>query len=145
MCPREHQTVVIHAISSISLKLCQFKGSTPKLKITSWFLLWLFPGGDRPPSGFFRFSLKKWPQNRSNVRSSYCNCNYCDGLCTYDTSFNRFDWRLVNQQVNKLVCFYTFKYLVTLRSNISPCQKATTLIWTPLSSPLFHLDRKSVV
>ena len=30
-CPREHQGVVLHATSPISMKLCQFKGSTPKL------------------------------------------------------------------------------------------------------------------
>ena len=37
-CPREHRAVVLHAISPISMKLCQFKGSTPKLKNTDWFL-----------------------------------------------------------------------------------------------------------
>ena len=30
-CPREHQAVVLHATSPISMKLSQFKGSTPKL------------------------------------------------------------------------------------------------------------------
>ena len=49
-CPREHWAVVLHTISPISVKLCQFKGSTPKLKNTKWFLFWFFPGGDRPPS-----------------------------------------------------------------------------------------------
>ena len=29
--PKEHQGVVLHATSPISMKLCQFKGSTPKL------------------------------------------------------------------------------------------------------------------
>ena len=49
-CPREHRAVVLNTISPISVKLCQFKGSTPKLKNTKWFLFWFFPGGDRPPS-----------------------------------------------------------------------------------------------
>ena len=38
-CPREHQAVVLHAISLISIKLCQFKGSTPKLKMVSALVL----------------------------------------------------------------------------------------------------------
>ena len=38
-CPREHQAVVLHAISLISMKLCQFKGSTQNSK---WFLLWFW-------------------------------------------------------------------------------------------------------
>ena len=37
---------MLHAISVISMKLCQFKGSTPKLKVTNWFLFWFFPRGD---------------------------------------------------------------------------------------------------
>ena len=37
---------MLHAISVISVKLCQFKGSTPKLKVTNWFLFWFFPRGD---------------------------------------------------------------------------------------------------
>ena len=37
-CPRERREVVLHATSPISVKLCQFKGSTPKLKKTNWFL-----------------------------------------------------------------------------------------------------------
>ena len=48
-CPREHQAVVLHTISQISVKFCQSKGSTPKLKVAKWFLFSLFPGGDRPP------------------------------------------------------------------------------------------------
>ena len=37
------------------------------------------------------------------------------------------------------------KYLITLRSNISPCQKATTLILIPLYNPLFHLWKASKI
>ena len=63
-CPREHRAVVLHAISPISLKLCQFKGSTSKLKKTNRFLFWFFPGGDRPPPRFSWFSPRKSLQNR---------------------------------------------------------------------------------
>ena len=44
-CPREHWAVVLHAISPISMKLCQLIGSTQKLKKTNWFLFGFFPGG----------------------------------------------------------------------------------------------------
>ena len=54
-CPREHRAVVLHTISPISVKLCQFKGSTPKLKKTNWFLFWFFPVEDRPPPVFLGF------------------------------------------------------------------------------------------
>ena len=49
-----------------------------------------------------------------------------------DASISQFYWRLVNQQrqINDCVfrLFDSSKYLTTLRSNIFPCQKATTLI-----------------
>ena len=57
-------------------------------------------------------------------------------------SISQFDWRLVNQQrqiydsVFRL--FDSSKYLTTLRSNISRCQKATTLILITLYDPLFR-------
>ena len=57
-------------------------------------------------------------------------------------SISEFDWRLVNQQRKINDCgfrlFDLSKYLTTLRSNISPCQKATTLILIPLYNPSFH-------
>ena len=49
MRPRVHQAGLLHAISPISMKLGQFKGSTPKLQKTNWFLFWIFLGGDRRP------------------------------------------------------------------------------------------------
>ena len=55
VCPREHRAVVLHAISPILIKLCQFKGSTPKLKQTNWFLFWFFPGGDDNPPVFLGY------------------------------------------------------------------------------------------
>ena len=55
---------------------------------------------------------------------------------------SQFDWRLVNQQRQISDCgfrlFDSSKYLTTLRSNISRCQKATTLILITLYNPLFH-------
>ena len=53
VCPREHQAVALHAISPISMKVCQFKGSTLKLKQATWFLFWLFPWVNTPPLRFF--------------------------------------------------------------------------------------------
>ena len=62
-------------------------------------------------------------------------------------SISQFDWRLVNQQrqINDCVfrLFDSSKYLTTLRSIISPCQKATTLISIPLYNPSFHLWKSS--
>ena len=55
-----------------------------------------------------------------------------------DESISQFDWRLINQQrqINDCVfrLFDSSKYLTTLRSNIFPCQNATTLIWIPFYS-----------
>ena len=62
--PREHQAVVLHAISLILMKLCQLKGSTPKLEQTNWFLFWFFPGGHRLAPGFSWLSPRKSLQNR---------------------------------------------------------------------------------
>ena len=57
--PSDHQAGLLHAISPISMKLCHFKGSTPKLEKTNWFVFWLFQGGDRPPPGFIgTFTMK---------------------------------------------------------------------------------------
>ena len=52
VCPRENWTVVLHAISPISMKLCQFKGSALKLR-QSGLCFGFFPGGDRPPPPVF--------------------------------------------------------------------------------------------
>ena len=43
---------VLHAISPISLKLGQFKGSTPKLKMTNWCVVWICLVGDGPHNWF---------------------------------------------------------------------------------------------
>ena len=50
--PWVHQAGVLHAISSISMKLGQFKGSTLKLKMTNWFMVWIFMVGDSPSNWF---------------------------------------------------------------------------------------------
>ena len=56
-------------------------------------------------------------------------------------------WRLVNQERQIYDCLFRLfdssKYLTTLRSNISRCQKATTLILITLYNPLFHLWKSS--
>ena len=56
-------------------------------------------------------------------------------------SISKFDWRLLNQQRKIYDCVFRFfdssKYLTTLRSNISRCQKATTLILITLYNPSF--------
>ena len=56
-------------------------------------------------------------------------------------SISQFDWRLVNQQRQIYDCvfrlFDSSKYLTTLRSNISPCQKGVTLILIPVYNPSF--------
>ena len=62
-------------------------------------------------------------------------------------SISQFDGRLVNQQrqINDRVfrLFDSSKYLTTLRSNISPCQKATTLILITMYNLSFHLWKPS--
>ena len=60
VCPREHQAVVLHAISPILMRLGQFKGSTPKFKQTNWVLFWFIPGEMSTPW----LSLRKSLQNR---------------------------------------------------------------------------------
>ena len=64
-----------------------------------------------------------------------------------DASISQFYWRLVNQQrqINDCVfrLFDSSKYLTTLRSNISPCQKATILILIALCNPSFYLCKPS--
>ena len=42
-----HKADVLHAISPIWMKLSQFKGSTPKIKMTNWFIVCIFMVGDR--------------------------------------------------------------------------------------------------
>ena len=50
---------VLHAISPISMKLFQFKGSTSKLKKTNRFLFWFFPREIEPPPRFFLVFTKE--------------------------------------------------------------------------------------
>ena len=64
VCAREHQAVALRAISPILMKICQFKGSTPKLKKTNFFPFWLFPEEIDLLPGFSWFSLRKSLQNR---------------------------------------------------------------------------------
>ena len=113
VCPREHWAVVLHTISLISMKLCKFKGSPPKLKKTCGFCFGFFRGEIDHPPGFSWFSPRKSPQKRLNVRSSHC-----DGItlrvCTHIfTSLNNVSrkyqliWLTAYQstEANKRMCF----------------------------------------
>ena len=76
---------IIH-ISPISVKLCQFKGSTAKLKKTNWLLFKIFPGVDRPPPGFSWFSLRKSLHIKvkcMKLSLRWYLTNYPEGLHTY--------------------------------------------------------------
>ena len=55
MSPWVHQAGVLHAISPISMKLGQFKGSTSKLKMTNWFIVWIFWWEIAHPTGLTTF------------------------------------------------------------------------------------------
>ena len=50
---REHQVVMLHALSPMSMKLCPFEGFPPNRQ--SGFCFGYFWGGDRPPPGFSSF------------------------------------------------------------------------------------------
>ena len=138
VCPREHQAVVLHGISPILMNLCQFKGSTPRLKQTNWFLFWLFPWEDRLPPVFLgyhwgnRFKIGKMYEDLTAMVFT----DYSEGLLPYDyilsrcnlmsdASISQFDWRLVNQQ-RQINDFWTSRFIqmTSSRLNISPGQKA---------------------
>ena len=152
--PWEHQAGLLHAISPISMKLCQFKGSTPKLEKTNWFVFWIFQGGDRPPpSIYYTFTIEiAWNWAKYMKLSIQLYLTYCfESVYTYwyilsegkGTSVNKFDWPLVNQprQISERVVrhFETFKYLTISRSNIFRFQRASTIIFMSLCSILFRL------
>ena len=116
---------MLHAISSSSMKVCQFKGSTPKLKKTKRFLFWFFRGEiDHPPIflGFHQgnrltsmvFNQLLWRfahiliSSLVNVRRKYQSIWLT--ACESTEAINDCVFRL----------FDSFKYLTTLRSNISP-------------------------
>ena len=149
---------MLHAISPISIKHYQFKRSTPKLKKTKWFLFWFFTGGDRPPPRFFfgfhqgnRLKIGKMYEALTAMIFNQLLWGFAHILLhpylMSDASISQFNWRLVNQQrqINDCVfrLFDSSKYLTTLRSNISPCQKATTLILIPLYNLSIHLWKPS--
>ena len=117
------------------MKVCQFKGSTPKLKKTKCFLFWFFPGGDWPSPGFSWFSPRKSPIKIGKMYEALTSM-----------VFNQLLWRFAHILISSLVnvrrkyqsiwltacesteaindcvfrLFDSFKYLTTLRSNISP-------------------------
>ena len=86
VCPREHQAVVLHTISPISVKFGQFKGSIPKLKKTNWFLFWFFPGRDRQPPRFFLVFTREIASKQvkcMKLSLPWYLTNYSEGLHTY--------------------------------------------------------------
>ena len=84
LCPREHRAVVLHAIAPIPMKLCQFKGSTPKLEKTKWFLFWFFRGEIDHPPVFLRF----YQGNRLKIGKMY--------EAPTAMLFNQFLWRFAH-------------------------------------------------
>ena len=129
-CPREHRAVVLHAISPISVKLCHH------------------------PPGFSRFSPRKSLQKQvkcMKLSLRWYLINYSEDFHTYFSILSQCPPQVLVNLINGLSInrskettvffrlFDSFKYLTTLRSNISPCQKATTLILIPLYNPSFHL------
>ena len=46
-------------LSPISMKRGQFKGSNPKLKMTNWFIVWIFMVGDTHQTGLITFFTNK--------------------------------------------------------------------------------------
>ena len=84
--PSEHQAALLHAISPISMKLCQFKGSTPKLEKTNWFVFWIFQGGDSPPPWIYRTFTMEIASNLAKYMklSVQLYLTYCfEGVHTY--------------------------------------------------------------
>ena len=134
LCLREHRVALLHAISPISMKLWQFKGSTQNSKRQS---SWLFPGGYRIYEALTTmvFNQLLW---ESHIITSLVNV-WRKYQSIWSTLVNQ-QWQ-INDCVFRL--FDSSKYLTTLRSNISPCQKATTLILITLYNPSFHLWKSS--
>ena len=78
---------IIH-ISPISVKLCQSKGSTAKLKKTNWFCFRFF----RPPPGFSWFSPRKSLHKKvkcMKLSLRWYLTNYPVGLHTYYYILNK--------------------------------------------------------
>ena len=115
---------MLHAISPISIKLWQSKGSAPKFKKTKWFLFCFFPGGYRIYDALTAMVVNQLLWESAHILL------HPELMC--DASISQFNLRLVNQQrqINDCVFrrFDSSKYLTTLRSTIPPCQKAVTLI-----------------
>ena len=111
------------------------KGPPQNSKRQTDFCFGFFSRGDRPTPPPPRFLGFDWG-NRFHILSK----------CPTRASVNLIDGLLINRGKETTVFFRLFdssKYLTTLRSNISPCQKATTLILIPLYNPSFHLWKSS--
>ena len=138
------------------MKLCQFKGSTPKLEKTNWFVFWIFRGADRPPPSIYHtFTIEiasNWAKYMKLSIHSYLT--YCfEGVYTYWYILSEHEEQVSVSLIDRLsinrgkYCewvvrhFEKFKYLTISRSNIFRCQKASTIIFMSLCTPcpLFRL------
>ena len=87
----------------------------------------------------------------TTLRSTPITLRICTLIITYLVNvwrkFSQFNLRLVNQQrqINDCVfrSFDSSTYLTTLRSTISPCRKAVTLILISFYNPSSHLWKPS--
>ena len=90
-CAREHQAVVLPAISPNLMKLSQFKGSTIKLKHANLFLFWLFPWVDGLLPQFLLVFTKeiasKWGKCLKLSKGLHRYC-YILNKCMTQVSFN---------------------------------------------------------
>ena len=121
VCPREHQAVLPHAISPISLKPCQFKGFTPKLKKTNWFPFWFFSGGGGidHPRIFMVFTKETASKYVKSMKLSlrWYLTDYTESLytCYYILVNIRRKYQLIwltvcqSMEANKWLCFQTFR------------------------------------
>ena len=105
--PWVHRACVLHAISLISMKLGQFKGSTPKLKWQTGSLFRSLWWEIAHPTGLITFFSNKsaliTDKSRKPSGQQFLTF-YLEGLYIYwyiinkckDVSFSQFDWQLVN-------------------------------------------------
>ena len=137
-------------------RISQFKGSTQNSKRKTGFCFGFFQGEiEHPPPppmflGFHQenpFKIGKMYEALTAIVFNQLLWNFAYIFLHPElmsaASISEIDCRLVNQQRQIYDCVFRFfdssKYLTTLRSNISRCQKATTLILIILYNPLFHL------
>ena len=115
----------------------QWNFASLPVKKTEWFLFWFFPGRYRIYEALTAmvFNQLLW---ESHIITSLVNV-WRKYQSIWSTLVNQ-QWQ-INDCVFRL--FDSSKYLTTLRSNISPCQKGVTLILIPLYNPSSYLWKPS--